>query len=588
MNLRPLRGTTSGAGVPPALRSRDGCTTTLCSRDGCTTTLCSRDGCTTIGKATTLRVLRVAAFAILGLFCGLGSALPAAERPNILWISCEDISPNLGCYGDKYANTPHLDQLARDGARFDRAFTHAGVCAVLRSGVITGMYPVSIGSQHMRSRIVPPPHVKCFTEYLRTAGYYCTNRSKTDYQFEPPLTAWDRQGNKHDDWRGRAEGQPFFSVVNLTISHESQIRHGEQRHAQILKKLKPDQIHDVDEAGKFLPPYLPNTEAARRNWAWYSDNISEMDRQAGEILKRLEADGLADNTLVVFWGDHGQGMPRGKRWIYDSGTHVPLIMRWPKHLKPSSVREDLVTLLDLPATMLAVAGVKVPEHFHGRVLIGDRQQPEPEYLFFHRDRMDEAYELMRGVRDRRFKYLRNFEPEKPYAQGIDYMDKMPAMQDWRRLNAAGKLKGPQKNWFQVPKPIEELYDVRNDPHEVNNLAGDPKYAKQLVAMRTAMEDWQVAIGDLGLVPEPVLMHRMRPTGKYEQAAKPTLTREAKGKKSSVKMQCETPGASIAYAINDGPWKLYTTAVPVPGGATVKAKACRIGFRDSPVGQIRAD
>ena len=377
----------------------------------------------------------------------VGGDCKSEDLPNILWISCEDISPNLGCYGDSYARTPNLDQLATQGVRFDRAFTHAGVCAVLRSGVITGTYPISIGSQHMRSRIVAPPHIKCFTEYLRAKGYYCTNRSKTDYQFEPPFTAWDRQGNNHGDWKGRAKGQPFFSVINLTVCHESQIRHGEGRHDQILKNLKPEQIHDVELAAKSLPPYIPNTPESRKNWAWYHDNISEMDRQVGQILNRLKKDGLDDNTLVIFWSDHGQGMPRGKRWIYDSGTHVPVIMRWPNKLEAGSAREDIVTLLDLTATTLSIAGVKKPDHMHGRVLIGAEREKEPDYIFFHRDRMDEAYELQRGARNRRYRYIRNYEPEKTYAQGIDYMDEMPAMKKWRKLNESEQLTPAQKLWF---------------------------------------------------------------------------------------------------------------------------------------------
>ena len=529
----------------------------------------------------------------IGLAVGLltlGSGALGDERPNILWISCEDISPNLGCYGDQYARTPNLDRLAAQGVRFTRAFTHAGVCAVLRSGVITGVYPVSIGSQHMRSRIVPPPHIKCFPEYLRAAGYFCTNRSKTDYQFDPPLTAWDRQGKNHKDWREREDkDQPFFSVINLTVCHESQIRHPENRHRAILKALPEALHHDPELAGPFLPPYLPDTPAVRKNWAWYHDNISSMDQLAGEILQRLEDDGLSDNTLVVFWSDHGQGMPRGKRWIYDSGTHVPVIVRWPDNLKPNSVREDLVTLLDLAPTVLAMAGVEPPDYMHGRVLFGDQAGPEPKYLFFHRDRMDEAYELMRGVRDRRYKYLRNFEPEKPYSQGIDYMDKMPAMRDWRRLNAEGQLKGPQRNWFTVPKPIEELYDTEEDPYELHNLAADPAFAKRLAAMRKAMENWQVEIGDMGLIPEPVLMEQMRPDHQMQKTSEPVVRLAKQNERTMIEVTCETPGASIAYRTRrlgqpDGPWRLYTKPFSAPAKGRVTVRACRLGFKDSdPVG-----
>ena len=508
------------------------------------------------------------------------------DRPNILWISSEDISPNLGCYGDEYASTPNLDALAKQGTRFTRAFTHAGVCAVLRSGVITGVYPISIGSQHMRSRIVPPPHIKCFTEYMRAAGYYCTNRSKTDYQFNPPLTAWDKQGARHDDWRGRAKGQPFFSVINLTVCHESQIRHGENRHKQLQARLKPEQIHDPAKAGKTLPKYLPNTKSSRLNCAWYHDNISEMDRQAGEILKRRDDDGLSENTLVIFWSDHGQGMPRGKRWIFDSGTHVPVMMRWPNKLKKETVRKDLVTLLDLTKTTLAVAGAKVPDYLHGRILIGDKAEPEPEFLFFHRDRMDESYDLMRGARNRRFRYIRNYEPEKSYAQGIDYMDKMPTLIDWRRLNDEGKLNKAQSQFFKVPKAIEELYDIEKDPYEINNLAANADYKPMLEKMRKATEEWQVRIGDLGMIPEPILMRNMRPKG-METTAKPEISFKRDGDKLLCSIECKTPGSSIGYKVQNksgqgqSQMMLYARPFEIKTTQVVIAVACRIGFKDSP-------
>ena len=399
-------------------------------------------------------------------FCMLFSTLIVAptfadDRPNILWISCEDISPNLGCYGDEHAITPNLDRLARDGARFDRAFTPAGVCAVVRSGIITGRYPPSIGSQHMRSRIVPPPEVKAFPELLRAAGYFTTNRSKTDYQFEPTPSIWDRQGNKHGDWRERPDpDQPFFSVVNFTVCHESQIRHGEDVHRDVIKKIGRSNRHDPDKVADSMPAYLPDTPATRKNWAWYHDNITLMDQMAGDVLRRLEEDGLADETIVVFWSDHGMGMPRGKRWIYDTGTLIPMIIRWPGKIDAGAVRQDLVSVIDLPPTMLHVAGVEVPRYMHGRVLLGEQQGKEPPYLFFHRDRMDEVVELQRGARDRRWKYIRNYEPQKTYAQRLDYMDEMPAMKDWRRLAAEKKLVGPQKIGSKFPNPSKNFTTPR--------------------------------------------------------------------------------------------------------------------------------
>ncbi|MCG8652763.1 MAG: hypothetical protein MI861_23185, partial [Pirellulales bacterium] len=279
----------------------------------------------------------------------------------------------------------------------------------------------------------------------------------------------------------------------------------------------------------------------------------------------------------------GMGMPRGKRWVYDTGTLVPVIMRWPDRIKPSSVRGDLVSVLDLPPTMLAVAGVEVPTYMHGRVLLGDQAGDEPSYLFFHRDRMDEVFELQRAARDRRWKYIRNYEPEKTYAQRLDYMDAMPAMQDWRRLAAAGKLVGGQKNWFLVPKPIEELYDTEKDPWELNNLAGLAQYANRLARMREVTEAWQQDIGDTGLVPEAVMMEEMRPGGALPVTEPPTLARVG----GLVTLACPTEGASIVYRTGqDGTWsgwKLYTRSFRHQG--KLQAQACRLGFRNSPISRF---
>lgn len=431
-------------------------------------------------------------------------AKPAEKRkqPNVLWISAEDISPSLGCYGDSYALTPRLDQLASEGLRFTRCFTHAGVCAISRSGLITGMYPVSIGSQHMRSQIELPSNVKAFPEYLRAAGYWTTNRSKTDYNFPPPKKAWDENSPNARDWRGRAAGQPFFSVINLTTTHESQIRgkFGETLH---------------DPAKAQLPPYIPDTPVTRRDWARYADLLTTLDQQVAAILDQLEADGLAEETIVFFWGDHGQGLSRGKRWLYDSGTRTPLIIRWPGKLSAGSVCDDLVCFLDFAPTMLRLAGVDVPSHLQGRVLppvekgiaaVGSRLSAVGrEYVFGHRDRMDETYDLIRSARDTRFKYIRNYAPRRSYAQNITYMNQMPTMREMRRLHAEGSLTGAPALYFRETKPVEELFDTEADPHEVVNLAERPEHAETLKRMRVALERWQEDVGDSGLIPEPLLV-----------------------------------------------------------------------------------
>ena len=281
--------------------------------------------------------------------------------------------------------------------------------------------------------------------------------------------------------------------------------------AEILKGLTQGQRHNPDEAAPFLPPIYPNTPEARKDWAWYADNISEMDRQTGEILQRLDDDGLTENTVVIFWSDHGRGLPRSKRWIYDSGVHVPLIVRWPGRIAGGRTNDDLVSTQDLTPTVLSLAGIRPKDYMHGRVFLGPNAATAPERLFFHRDRMDEVYELMRATRDHQFKYIRNFEPERTYAQHIDYMDMMPTLVDLRQMHADGQLDETQELFFRKRKPIEELYNVVVDPHEIHNLADDPAYNAKLIEMRTALEEWQVEINDMGLVPEPIMMEELAAT-----------------------------------------------------------------------------
>ena len=501
----------------------------------------------------------------------------APDRPNILWISAEDISPDLGAYGDAYADTPRIDALATEGALFTNCYANAGVCAVARSCIITGMYPPSMGTQHMRGDVPPPPFVKCFPEYLRAAGYFTTNKSKTDYNFDAPPSAWDRNGNKHGDWSDRpTPDTPFFSVVNFTISHESKVR------SEAVPRT-------ADPAKVKLPPFIPDTKESRRDRAHYYDNIAELDRQVGQVLDRLEADGLAESTVVMFWGDHGAGLPRQKRWIYDSGLQVPLIVRWPSQIRPGTRVEELVSFVDFAPSTLSLAGLTPPDYMQGHSLVGpDRDEPR-RYIYAHRDRMDEAYDLIRAVRDKRYKYIRNFMPQRSRGQHLEYMDQMPTMRAMRRLNAAGELKGAEKQYFEPTKPVEELYDTTTDPWEVENVAADPDHAEILERLRGELEDWQDRIGDLGLVPEPVLMERLRPGDVKERTAPPTATLEpvvdADGDDTGrvrVTLACPTEGSSIVYGLGDEDpaARLYTAPFAVEPGTEVQALACRLGFRDS--------
>jgi arylsulfatase A-like enzyme len=426
-------------------------------------------------------------------------------RPNILWMVSEDNGPFLGCYGDQNAITPNLDKLAQQGILYHNAFANAPVCAPARSTIITGMYACSLGSQHMRSKNPIPDSIKFFTQYLREAGYYCSNQHKEDYNTIKPDGAWD-ESSREASYLNRRTNQPFFSVINCTISHESSL------HESI------NTIHDPKKMK--LPPYHPDTPEIRHDWAQYYDKITEMDRQVGQTLAELDSHGLAKDTIVFYYSDHGGVLPRSKRFLYDSGTHVPMIVRFPKkfqHLAPSTpgTRTDrMVSFVDLAPTILNLAGVKIPDHIQGKAFLGPQTDPPSEYVFLFRGRMDERYDMVRAVRDKRFKYMRNYMPHLIYAQYLNYLWRMPAMRSWDKEHEEGNLTGPQ-NYFFRKKPVEELYDALKDPHEVNNLAENPKYRDVLDRMRKALDQWTMEIRDLGYLPEAEMVTRSKGKTPYE-------------------------------------------------------------------------
>jgi N-sulfoglucosamine sulfohydrolase len=452
------------------------------------------------------------------------SADPA--RPNILWITCEDISPHVGCFGDDYAVTPNIDALAKQGVKYINAFAPIGVCAPARSSLIFGMYAPSVGSQHMRCKGTPPDFIRGYAEYLRKAGYYCTNNSKTDYNWNQPKSTWD-ESSKKAHWRNRPDkDQPFFAIFNDVICHESQIRIGEAAYQARMKKYG---ITPHDHAKAPVPPYHPDTPETRQDWARLADMITAMDIDTGKLLKELDEDGLADNTIVFFYSDHGSGMPRSKRWLYDSSMRVPLVIRFPEKWRklcpeggaPGSQTDRLVNFVDLGPTALSLAGVKPPGHMQGHPFLGKYATEPPRYTYGFRDRMDERYDLLRCVVDKRFRYIRNYLPHKPWfgpSQYISYMYQMPTMRVWQQLHDAGKLSPVQDKWFS-PKPTEELYDWQADPYEIHNLAGDPKYQDDLKRLRAECRRWQKEIIDLGMMPEGDMRSRYGDTPQYEAVRK---------------------------------------------------------------------
>lgn len=556
-------------------------------------------------SAASLRALVLLLAALAAPVAAASTAGAQAARPlNVVWISTEDMSPHLGSYGDRVARTPNLDRLAVEGMRFTRAYVPNPICAPTRSAIITGMYQTTIGTMHMRTTedradalpgpylAVPPPYVKGFPEYLRAAGYYTTNNSKTDYQFGTPSTIWDESSNQAH-WRNRPDrSQPFFSVFNFTVTHESQVwSHNPANQGRALV---------TDPASVTVPPYYPDTRRVREDLARMYDNIARMDSMAGAVLRQLEEDGLADNTVVFFWGDHGDGLPRAKRSLYESGLHVPLIIRWPGQVRPGSVNQELTNLIDLAPTVLSAARVPRPVHLQGRVLVGPDAAPAPEYTFAARDREDISYDMMRSVTDGRYRYIRNFYPEYPYVLLVPYRNQSAIMQELLRLHDAGSLNAVQRLWLSADRPPEELYDIQADPHNVHNLAGDPAHRARLERLRLAVDDWMHRTRDWGLVPEAEMIQRMWPGGVQPETATPYIlprsVTDLSDEKShtlrgpgEVVIYVPTQGASVEYTTDAGDnarWRIYTGPIRLERDATIRARAIRYGYKPSEEASVR--
>lgn len=427
----------------------------------------------------------------------------AQEKPNILWIVSEDNSPLIGAYGDDFATTPNLDQFAATGVRYTHAFATAPVCAPARSTLITGVYPTAMGTQHMRSANPIPSLIRFFPGYLRDAGYYTTNNSKKDYNTVDQPEVWDESSNTAT-YKNRSPGQPFFAVFNITISHESSLH-------QPADRLR----HDPEQVA--IPPYHPESAEMKHDWAQYYDKIEDMDARVGEILRELEEAGLADSTIVFYYSDHGGVLGRSKRFLYESGLQVPLIIHFPEMYKefapgpPGSSLDRIVTFVDFAPTILSLVDICVPPYMQGQAFLGKQQAAPRDFAFAFRGRMDERIDMSRSVRDKKYRYIRNYMPHKIYGQYLEYLWKAPSMASWERLHTEGKLNEVQSRFWNA-KPAEELYDVQADPHNVVNLALNPGYADVLNRMRKANREWMLNTIDLGLIPEAL----------FEEVGEPTL------------------------------------------------------------------
>ena len=433
------------------------------------------------------------------------------ERPNILWVVSEDNTVLLGCYGDENARTPVLDKLSAEGIQYNNAYSNAPVCAPARYTIITGTYASSYGTTNMRSAIPIPDSVRFFPQLLRKAGYYCSNNSKEDYNtIYDSKTIWDESSGKAT-WENRKKDQPFFSVFNFNITHEHVL-------------FESDSSTITDQAKIKLPPYHPDTKTFRHDWAQYYDRLETMDMQIGELLKKLKEQGLYENTIIFYYGDNGGILPGSKRFINEPGTHIPMIVRIPekfKYLFKEKRRTKsgrLVSFVDLAPTVLSLAGVEIPDYMQGAAFLGSQSGKPKEYAFMYRQRMDERYDFVRALRDRRYRYVRNFMPFLPRGQHIEYLWRIPSMEQWHEMFKAGKLDDIQSKFFE-PRVCEELYDMENDSYEIINLADNPDYQNVLKRMRMATDSVMIETEDLGFLPEPELIDIGKTEPPYEAVRK---------------------------------------------------------------------
>jgi N-sulfoglucosamine sulfohydrolase len=513
-------------------------------------------------------------------------ALDAQVRPNVLWLTVEDMSPWIACYGDKTVPTPNLDRLAAASVRYTNAFASSPVCAAARSSLITGMYATRMGTMHHRTgkpsaaaierdaaayaaipsyEGVPPDFVRCFPEALRVAGYYCTNNAKTDYQFRAPATVWDASNGKAH-WRERPSERPFFAVFNHGGTHESQAFPAARRRPQLVA---PEDVP--------LPPLYPDTPAVRDELARTYNNIAAMDAWVGKHLDELEQAGLADSTVVFFFSDHGVGLPRGKRSPYDLGTRVPLLVRYPKGEQAGTSVNRVVSFVDFGPSVLSLANIAADERLDGRAFLGPHARAGGGLAYAHADRFDSVYDRARSVSDGRYRYVRNLDTRLPHLIPNVYRENLLMMRDLYALRKAGAQRPEQWQVASSERPPEELYDSQSDPWELHNLIDDAAQAAVLARLRKALDEWISATGDLGLVlPERrMLEQHLWPQGVQPATAAPSLSVQA----GQVTLACETSGASLGYRLEEGQaWTVYTGPFAFAGALELEVMAHRIGFQ----------
>lgn len=508
-----------------------------------------------------------------------------ATPPNIVWLVAEDQSPeHFPFYGNPTVLLPHLEQLAKDGVLYQNAYSPVPVCAPARSALITGLYPTTLGTHNMRTyngykkeneptlnipsySPLVPEGVKMFTEYLRAAGYYCTNNAKEDYNFKALASAWD-DSSKKAHWRNRPKEAPFFAVFNFGITHESQI--WKQANKPLL--VEPDSL--------IVPPIFPDNDVIRKDLAVNYSNLIRLDRQIGKVIEQLKADGLYENTLLFFYGDHGGPFPRHKRALYETGIKVPLVIKLPQNAKAGTQEDRLVSFIDFAPTLLSVVGIEPPKIMQGNAFLGSYKTPAPEFIFASSDRFDETVDRLRAVRYGHYKYIRNFHPNITNALPNTYRSQMAMMQNMRQLWEANKLPEPVGRWFSTPKPEEELYDLRQDPYELNNLAAMPALKDTLVFLRNSLDQWMLESSDMGAIPEKEIIKQFFPEGIPPKLEPLSFNKE----ENQITLSHPDLGSTIIWKKQgDSIWSIYKK--PLRTKFPLEAQSVRIGYKSSEILRI---
>ena len=552
----------------------------------------------------------IALFFILFLSCS--NKIKIDIKPNILWLVAEDLGPYLPSFGDSTIITPNLDRLANEGVRYSNVFSVSGVCSPSRSAIVTGMYPTSIGAHHMRTlyqqpaakekglidyEVVPPPKVKMVSQILREEGYYCTNNKKEDYQFYKSVLAWD-ESSIFAHWRNRPENSNFFSIFNFGVTHESNLWDPWYRQFD-LDPFPPDRnvgkwweqftgiqkpLYVSENINLNIPPYLPDNSIVRKDMLRMYSNIVEMDEKVGLIVDQLEEDGLLEKTIIVFYTDHGGPLPRQKRLLYDSGIKVPMIIRYPNKARAGEIDERMISFVDFAPTLLSLVEIEPPDYYQGFPFEGTfKPKEDRKYIHAAADRFDEHYDQIRAVRDERYKYLRNYNPDKPYYLPLEYRQKMNTMQELLHLEKVGKLDEKQLQWFRKSKPEEELFDTFSDPHELRNLSSDTNHLEKLIELRKECDKWIYNTGDKGFMPETELIEKFWPNKKQPRTTEPLI----KMYDGMLHATCDTEGAGIGYKyrnIDMKPhlgWRPYTKPLKIEKDQEIDWIAHRIGFLPSP-------